>query len=109
MSFIEFSGVATYSVYPEIAGPYLVKVQCFCFDEQRLLPHERVQMPVLFYLDPTLDEDPDMEIHRNIRLSYIFHETKTQQLADEAARAASSSPASTSSHTAAAAALPKPT
>lgn len=81
-------------MYPEIAGPYLIKVQCFCFDEQRLRPHERVQMPVLFYLDPTLDEDPDMEIHRNIRLSYIFHETKTQQLADEAARTVSSTPAS---------------
>lgn len=36
------NGVATYSVMPYEAGLYLNKIQCFCFEEQRLNPNEEV-------------------------------------------------------------------
>ncbi len=35
-------GVATYNVVPFRAGLYFNKIQCFCFEEQRLNPHEQV-------------------------------------------------------------------
>jgi len=53
--------------------------QCFCFEEQRLNPHEEVDMPVFFYIDPEFDEDPRMARVDNIILSYTFFEAKEGQ------------------------------
>jgi cytochrome c oxidase assembly protein subunit 11 len=39
-------GVSTYNVLPMKAGVHFNKIQCFCFDEQRLQPEEEVDMPV---------------------------------------------------------------
>lgn len=69
-------GVATYSVQPYEAGLYLNKIQCFCFEEQRLNPNERVEMPVFFYIDPDYSEDPRLEDTDSIVLSYFFFESK---------------------------------
>ena len=43
-------GVATYNVHPPKAGLYFNKIQCFCFDEQRLKPREEIDMPVRTYV-----------------------------------------------------------
>ena len=51
------TGVATYNVQPNKAGSYFNKVQCFCFEEQRLRAGEEVDMPVFFYLDPEFASD----------------------------------------------------
>ena len=56
----DITGVATYNVLPQKAGNYFVKVQCFCFEEQRLGAKESVDMPVLFYIDPKFCQDPEM-------------------------------------------------
>lgn len=65
-------GVATYNVTPAAVAPYFVKVQCFCFEHQRLGPHETVDMPVLFYLDPEVVDDPVLHDLSTITLSYTF-------------------------------------
>ena len=64
------TGVATYNVMPPQAGPYFVKIQCFCFDEQRLQAGEEVDMPVLFVIDPKFLEDPSLKRVSNITLSF---------------------------------------
>lgn len=51
------TGVSTYNVVPDQAAYYFNKIQCFCFEEQRLRPGEVVDMPVFFYIDPELVED----------------------------------------------------
>jgi len=73
------TGVATYNVTPNKAGNYFHKIQCFCFDEQRLRPHEQVDMPVFFYIDPEFLEDPAMSDVTNICLSYTFFKAKNQE------------------------------
>lgn len=57
----------------------IICLQCFCFEEQRLNPHEEVDMPVFFYIDPEFDEDPQMARVDTITLSYTFFEAKDGQ------------------------------
>ena len=67
------AGVASYNVAPYDAGRHFVKMDCFCFEEQVLMPGESVQMPVTFYVDPDIVDDPDMPDSNQITLSYTFH------------------------------------
>ena len=69
------AGTASYNVAPDAAGGYFVKVHCFCFDQQILQPGERVDMPVSFYVDPSIMDDPDGSALKEITLSYTFHVT----------------------------------
>ncbi|PSN28986.1 Cytochrome c oxidase assembly protein COX11 [Blattella germanica] len=70
------TGISTYNVIPFEAGQYFNKIQCFCFEEQLLNPHEQVDMPVFFYIDPEFAEDPKMESVDTLTLSYTFFEAK---------------------------------
>jgi cytochrome c oxidase assembly protein subunit 11 len=69
------AGTATYNVTPYSAGGYFDKIDCFCFTMQVLKPHERVQMPVTFYVDPAIVDDPEAKYLHTITLSYTFYET----------------------------------
>jgi len=72
----ETSGQAAYNVSPDQAGAFFVKVKCFCFDEQRLGPHESAEWPVVFYLDPALESEESMRRVEEVTLSYSFYPTK---------------------------------
>lgn len=66
------TGIATYNITPAKAAIYFNKVQCFCFDEQRLKPGESLDMPVFFYIDPEFADDDEMADVSDIMLSYTF-------------------------------------
>ncbi len=50
----------------------------FCFEEQRLAPHEEVDMPVFFYVDPEILDDPKLDDVSSLTLSYTFFRSKDQ-------------------------------
>ncbi|MFP7570316.1 cytochrome c oxidase assembly protein [Marivita sp. S2033] len=74
------AGTASYNVAPFGAGLYFSKIDCFCFEEQLLMPGERVDMPVSFFVDPEIINDADAKFAKHITLSYTFHEI---ELTDE--------------------------
>ncbi|MGB3148071.1 MAG: cytochrome c oxidase assembly protein [Paracoccaceae bacterium] len=73
------AGSAAYNVAPEIAGGYFNKIECFCFTEQVLRPHERILMPVTFFVDPEITRDIDTNKVAHITLSYTFYQTELPQ------------------------------
>jgi cytochrome c oxidase assembly protein subunit 11 len=65
-------GTASYNVTPHSAGKYFNKIQCFCFEEQHLAPHQSANLPVSFFIDPAILDDPETRDVTNITLSYTF-------------------------------------
>ncbi|MFK7939899.1 MAG: cytochrome c oxidase assembly protein [Roseovarius sp.] len=68
------AGSASYNVTPYEAGPFFIKIECFCFQEQILQPGERVEMPVTFFVDPEIVTDRDAQYTHTITLGYTFYE-----------------------------------
>jgi len=68
----ETAAVAVFNVAPENSGAWFDKVSCFCFSEQHLGPNETAELPVVFFLDPRLEQDHTMNDVAAITLSYTL-------------------------------------
>src|SRR5277367_1325837 len=67
------TGQAAYNVAPLNVGAYFEKINCFCFTEQTFGPGESRQMPVVFYVDPSVVKDSENDGLNTITLSYTFY------------------------------------
>ncbi|MBN9450860.1 MAG: cytochrome c oxidase assembly protein [Bosea sp.] len=73
------TGIATYNVAPEKGAAYFVKIQCFCFTEHTLKPGESFEAPVVFYIDPEIAENRELDGVHAITLSYTYFASKSGQ------------------------------
>lgn len=67
------TGQAAYNVTPLTVGSYFTKINCFCFTEQTMAPGETREMPVVFYVDPSIANDHENDTLNTITLSYTFY------------------------------------
>ena len=67
------TGQAAYNVAPLTVGAYFAKINCFCFTEQTMAPGEKREMPVVFYVDPSIVNDSENDGLNSITLSYTFY------------------------------------
>jgi cytochrome c oxidase assembly protein subunit 11 len=67
------TGTATYNVTPTQSGAHFAKIQCFCFNKQTLAPGQTMRMPVIFFVQPAILDDPLAKDVKAITLSYTFY------------------------------------
>jgi cytochrome c oxidase assembly protein subunit 11 len=68
----DITGMAVYNVTPEKVGIYFKKIECFCFNQQKLAAGVEMPMPVTFFLDPAILNNKEMDDVEEINLNYTF-------------------------------------
>ena len=86
------TGTAAYNVAPDEVGQYFNKLDCFCFTDQTLAAGETEDLGVTFFVDPSYDQDGDLDTTSTITLSYTFYPAVTQPAGRPLAAAAAVTP-----------------
>lgn len=73
----ETTGIASFNVSPEQTGAYFNKIACFCFSEVTLKPGETRSEEVVFFIDPDIEKNRELDAVQTITLSYTFFPAKS--------------------------------
>jgi len=73
------TAISSFNVQPDQAAAFFVKLKCFCFEEQTLQPGETMDFPVVFYIDPEITKNRDLDGLGAMTLSYTYFASKNAQ------------------------------
>jgi len=76
----KITGTATFNVTPQSLGAYFNKTECFCFTETEIAPRGKLDMPVVFFIDPEMDLEKSLKDIQSVTLSYTFFPTNDQSV-----------------------------
>lgn len=68
----DVSVIASYNVTPHKVGRFFNKLECFCFEERIIKAGETKKLPVIFFIDPAIEDERNADDVRTITLSYTF-------------------------------------
>ncbi|MEM1147082.1 MAG: cytochrome c oxidase assembly protein [Pseudomonadota bacterium] len=68
----DVSVIASYNVTPHKAGRFFSKLECFCFEERVIKAGDTKKLPVIFFIDPAMEDERNAHDIRTITLSYTF-------------------------------------
>ncbi|OXG21689.1 cytochrome c oxidase assembly protein subunit 11 [Cryptococcus neoformans Tu401-1] len=73
-------GIATYNITPDKIAPYFAKVECFCFEEQKIRAGEEVDLPVFFFIDRDIVDEPQLDNLDDVVLNYTFFRARRNDM-----------------------------
>lgn len=66
-------GISIYFISPNTVSVYVLKIQCFCFDELLLYGFESVDLPILFYISSEIISlNLKIVAYVQIHITYLF-------------------------------------
>jgi len=66
-------GISIYFISPNTVSVYILKIQCFCFDELLLYGFESVDLPILFYISSEIISlNLKIVAYVQIHITYLF-------------------------------------
>lgn len=71
----DVSVIASYNVTPHKVGRFFSKLECFCFEERIIKAGETKKLPVIFFIDPAIEDESNAADVKTITLSYTFFQT----------------------------------
>jgi cytochrome c oxidase assembly protein subunit 11 len=71
------TGIASFNVTPAQTGGYFNKIACFCFTDLTLQPGEERAEEVVFFIDPAISKERELDSIVEITLSYTFFPAKS--------------------------------
>ena len=66
------SGKAIYDIKPSFFKEYFVEMDCFCYKKQTLLPGEKSNYSVTFYIDDRILKDSKVKDINDVNILYTF-------------------------------------
>ena len=70
------SGIATFSYYPKELKPYMIKIDCFCYDTHTLEPGEKRKFVLTMMIDPKVTKDSKTKLLEEGIMQFIFFESE---------------------------------
>jgi cytochrome c oxidase assembly protein subunit 11 len=77
----DLTGTATFNITPQALGAYFNKIECFCFTKTEVKAGERLEMPVVFFVDPEMTGIEEARGINTLTLSYTFFPDRAAQAA----------------------------